>query len=155
MHNTNNHAVPTKKGVKHWWLCVNHDKINNKVSFIFVDYGIGIFESLKYKPYDSKWHGVLEKIVALFKYGGNAYILKKLLDGVIHMTVTGQHFRGKGLPGIKQVMERNQISNLHLISNNVYADVSKNIYKKLTNSFSGTLAYWELNQNNVNSEWIL
>lgn len=50
MHNTNNHADDSAKGVKHWWLSVNHKPLENKVLFVFIDYGVGIFESLKNKP---------------------------------------------------------------------------------------------------------
>lgn len=154
MQNTNNHADINKKGEKHWWLSVNHDKSNKKVSFIFVDYGVGIFESLKNKPVGNKWYGLFEKIRDRLTLGGNPEIFKLLLDGEIHRTVTGQHFRGKGLPGIKEVLERNQISNLLVISNDVFSDVSANKHNKLNAQFSGTFVAWELNEKNVNQEWI-
>ncbi|MBK6263607.1 hypothetical protein JKA74_01065 [Marivirga sp. S37H4] len=155
MHNTNNHADTGGKGVKHWWLSVNHNKKEQKVSFVFIDYGVGIFESLKNKPNNSKWAGAIEKISNRFKYGSNNDILKLLLNGDVHMTVTGEHFRGKGLPGIKEVQDRNQISNLHIISNDVFSDVENDNYKKLNKNFSGTFAFWELNKDNINSEWII
>lgn len=154
MQNTNNHASVNQKGEKHWWLSVNHDKKNRKVSFIFVDYGVGIFESLKNKPEDNKWFGWFEKLKDKLLIGGNNEILKMLLEGEMHMSVTGKHFRGKGLPGINQVLEREQISNLSIISNNVTADVKNNKYLKLKNQFSGTFVAWELNESNVNSKWI-
>lgn len=155
MQNTNNHASVNQKGEKHWWLSVNHDKKNKKVSFIFVDYGVGIFESLKNKPEDNKWYGWFEKLKDKLTVGGNNEILKMLLEGEMHMTVTGKHFRGKGLPGIKQVLDREQISNLSIISNNVNANMKNNKYLKLKNQFSGTFVAWELNESNVNSKWIL
>lgn len=155
MHNTNNHADENAKGVKHWWLSVNHNAKENKVSFVFIDYGLGIFESLKKKPANNKWFGAFEKIASRVKYGTNDEVLKLLLNGELHMTVTGEHFRGKGLPGIKQVQDRNQISNLHLISNNVYSNVREDNYKKLNNNFSGTFAYWELTKQNTNIEWTI
>ncbi len=155
MHNTNNHADENEKGVKHWWLSVNHNAKENKVSFVFIDYGVGIFESLKNKPPSNKWFGTFEKIATRVKYGTNDEVLKLLLNGDLHMTVTGEHFRGKGLPGIKQVQDRNQISNLHLISNNVYSNVGEDKYQKLKNNFSGTFAYWELTKSNTNIEWTI
>lgn len=153
MQNTNNHAVVGNKGQKNWWLSVNHDKESNKVSFSFVDYGVGVFESLKSKPSDNKWYGTFEKIKNRLKYGTNDEILKLLLNGDLHMTVTGQHYRGKGIPGMKQVLERNQISNLHVITNNAFADVENNSYKKLKNHFSGTFVYWEIDKTNQSTEW--
>lgn len=155
MQNTNNHADLIEKGAKHWWLSVNHNKENKRVSFYFVDYGVGIFESLKSKPAKNKWFGWFDKIKTHLIHGGDDEILKLLLNGDMHMTVTGQHFRGKGLPGIKEVQDRNQISNLKIISNNVFADVTKSNYYKLSNEFSGTFVTWELNENNVNSSWII
>ncbi len=154
MQNTNNHADINKKGEKHWWLSVNHDKKNKKVSFIFIDYGVGIFESLKHKPNDNKWYGWFDKIKTRLKYGDNAEIFKLLLEGQMHLTVTGQHFRGKGLPGIREVFSRNQISNLRIISNNVFSDLDNDKYYKLNEEFSGTFVSWELNENNINIKWI-
>lgn len=154
MQNTNNHAGLINKGEEHWWISVNHDRKNKKVSFIFIDYGVGIFESLKHKPQNNKWFGWLDKIKTRLKHGGNDEILRLLLNGDMHLTVTGQHFRGKGLPGIKQVVERNQISDLKIISNGVFADVSNDKYQTLKCEFSGTFVMWELNENNENIEWI-
>lgn len=154
MQNTNNHADKNEKGEKHWWLSINHNKNEKKVSFVFVDYGIGIFESLKYKPNESKWAGWAEKIKNKLTIGGNDEIFRLLLNGQMHMTVTGHHFRGKGLPGIKEVLDRNQISDLKIISNNVFADVVGDDYLRLVNQFSGTFVYWELNTKNINSKWV-
>lgn len=155
MQNTNNHAEIGEKGAKHWWLSVNHNKEQKRVSFYFVDYGVGIFESLKSKPPKNKWFGWLDKIRTKLIHGGDDEIIKLLLNGEMHMTVTGQHFRGKGLPGIKEVQDRNQISSLKIISNDVFADVDKANYYKLSNNFSGTFVTWELNENNINSPWII
>jgi hypothetical protein len=155
MQNTNNHADINKKGEKHWWLSVNHDKPNKKVSFIFIDYGVGIFESLKHKPNDNKWFGWFEKIKNRLIHGDNAEIFKLLLEGQMHLTVTGQHFRGKGLPGIREVLSRNQISNLRVVSNDVFAGVDNNNYIKLNEEFSGTFVSWELNEKNINIKWIV
>lgn len=155
MQNTNNHAVVNNKGQKNWWLSVNHDRENNKVAFSFVDYGVGVFESLKSKKEGNKWFGTFEKIKNRLKYGTNVEVLKLLLNGDLHMTVTGKHYRGKGIPGMKQILDRNQISNLHVITNDAHADVSGNNYKKLRNHFSGTFVYWEINDTNQSTEWSL
>lgn len=155
MHNTNNHADLNKKGEKHWWLSVNHDRENKKVSFIFLDYGIGIFESLKNKPEEGKWEKLRNYISNLLNKEDNSNLLKLLLEGEIHMTVTGKHYRGKGLPGIREAMIRNDISNLSIVSNDVYSNVTNNIYTTLNNEFSGTFVSWEININNNNLQWIL
>lgn len=154
MQNSFNHAEPAKEGEKHWWLSVNIDKNNNKASFSFVDYGVGIFESLHAKDSSSKWFN-WQSLVALFKPEDNADILKLILDGKLHKTVTGQDFRGKGLPGIKQAMDRNLISKLFIISNDVFANVNENIYLTLSNNFAGTFVYWEINASTISNSWTL
>lgn len=148
MQNTNNHAEIGKPGEKHWWLSINQDAKAKKVSFSFVDFGVGVFTNLENKPEKSKFFGWPNKLLAVFNYTDNASLLKLILNGDLHKTVTGKHYRGKGLPGIAEVMRRNQISNLHIITNNVFCCPSKNIYKLLNTSFSGTFVYWELRENN-------
>lgn len=155
MQNTNNHATKEKGNSKHWWLSVNHDKLNKKVSFVFMDYGVGIFSSLNNKKIGNKWYGWQEKIKGQFGTKTDEQVLKLLLDGKMHATVTGEKIRGKGLPSIGQVLDRGQLSNLHIITNNVYADVSGNEYRLLNQVFNGTFYYWELCQDNVNQPWIV
>ncbi len=74
--------------------------------------------------------------------------MKLILEGKLHETVTGEYYRGKGLPGIVEALKRNQISNLHIISNDVYANVQTGNYTILENKFEGTFIYWELNEKN-------
>ena len=158
MHNTNNHAGGTgKQGDERWCISVNHNRKENKVEFVFVDYGVGIFNSLQHKPKGNKWYGWKDKLKRVTGGGDsmftNELILQKLLQGEIHASVTGQSFRGKGLPGIKQVADRNQVSNLFVLSNNAYADTGNNKYLLLNNDFSGTFVYWELCYSNENKLW--
>jgi hypothetical protein len=81
--------------------------------------------------------------------------IKLLMSGELHRTVTGEHFRGKGLPGIKEVFERQQISNLFVISNNVFANVTKDEYNKISSNFSGTFVFWEINYDCRSSKWTI
>ena len=150
MQNTNNHADIGKEGEKHWWLSVYHIPKENKVTFAFIDFGVGIFTSLDNKTAQSKFHNWLEKMGKIFSWKNNAELLKLILDGELHKTATGKYYRGKGLPGLNQLMQRNQISNLHVITNNVKANVNDNDYQVLSSNFGGTFIYWELNKNNVN-----
>ncbi len=153
MHNTNNHASTRGKGEKHWWLSVNRNKALKKVEFAFLDHGVGIFSSLREKDGFGKWHGWQEKIKKVFGMTTDEENLRLLLEGKIHLTVTGSTFRGKGLPGIKEVLDRNQISNLQIITNNVSADVANNKYNLLSNVYRGTFFYWELDSTNENQKW--
>lgn len=148
MLNTNNHAKPGHKGALNWWLYVNHDSDRKIVSFAFVDFGIGIFESLKNKPAESKFFNWLEKLKETFLNYDNAKVLKMIMSGDFHRTVTGKYYRGKGLPGIAEAFERNQMSNLLIVSNNAVGNVASNEYTLIDSWFSGTYVYWELNENN-------
>ena len=149
MHNTNNHADTEVKGTKHWFLSVQHKKKEKIVKFSFVDFGVGIFESLNSKKDDSKWYDWKSKLTKFFTFDNNSELLKLILEGKLHQTVTGDYFRGKGLPGMYESLSRNQINNLHIISNDVYSDIENNKYLALKNRFNGTFVYWELNENNV------
>jgi len=148
MQNTNNHAEIGRTGEKHWWLSVNPIKEDKKVCFSFVDFGVGVFTNLESKNENSKFYKWAEKLSQLFRFNNNADVLKLILDGVLHKTVTEKHYRGKGLPGIAEAMRRNQLSNLHLITNDVYCNASKNEYRTMKDSFSGTFIYWEISEKN-------
>lgn len=150
MLNTNNHATLGIEGDKHWWLSVNHQMKENKVTFSFVDYGVGVFRSLENKPEGNKFYKAIEKLGSIFKFNDNCELLRLIINGELHKSVTGEHYRGKGLPGINDALNRNSFSNLFIITNDVYADVTNGVYKKLKNNFNGTFLYWELNQSNTN-----
>lgn len=149
MLNTNNHADDTRKGEKHWWLSIHHDDKKNRVSFAFIDFGVGVFTSLNNKRSSSKFYGALDKLKEKAKYGDNAELLRLILDGTLHKTATNKSFHGKGLPGINMAFKRNQISNLNIITNNVHANAETQSYRTISKTFSGTFVYWELNQKNM------
>ena len=153
MHNTNNHAS-TGECKKHWWLSVTHDKINKKVCFSFIDFGVGIFRSLDEKKPGDRFYGWKLIFQKIFPWAdSNDKQLKIILDGELHKTVTKDYFRGKGLPGIKEALDSNKISSLVIISNNVYADVSSGDYHLLGNELLGTFVSWEINENIINWSW--
>lgn len=149
MQNTHAHANNDKPGVENWWLSVNYDSQNNKACFSFVDYGIGIFTSLERKKESDKFFGMLNEIKRKIVDPSNAKVLERILDGDLHRTSTGRSYRGKGLPGIKTALERNQISNLYIITNDAYSSVCENKYITLSHAFDGTFIYWELTENNT------
>jgi len=150
MLNTNNHADDSRKGEKHWWLSVHHDKVKNKVSFAFIDFGVGVFTSLNNKRHGSKFFGIVDKLKERVKFGNNADLLRLIMDGTLHRTATGKPYHGKGLPGINKARERNQISNLNIITNDVHARLDNDTFSIMPKSFSGTFVYWELNMENSN-----
>ena len=152
MHNTNNHANISDEGKELWWLTVHHDKTKSKVSFIFLDLGVGIFKSLQNKKLDSKW-GLISKIVK-DRQDSNNNILEKILKGEIHKTVTELPNRGKGLNGIYEVNKRKQIKNLYIITNDVFANIDKSEYKIIDCKFDGTFVYWEIDRESEVNKWV-
>lgn len=153
MHNTVDHAHEHKKAELPWWLTVNYDEDLKKFSFVFLDYGIGIFDSLLGKE-ETKKQNFLERVFELFGNKGNDKLLKGILVGELHKTSTGKINRGKGLPGIYETLQRNQISNLRIISNNVIANVSTDEYFVSEIDFKGTLMSWDIDNESEASEWI-
>ena len=146
MQNTNNHASIIQKGEHHWWVSVSYDNTENRACFSFIDYGVGIIKSIQTDP-KSKFFKFKEQIRKLLNPQTDAEMLQLLLQGKIHSS-TGKYYRGKGLPGIFDASMNNKISNLVVISNKGYADISKDEYKILNNEFSGTFVYWELKNTN-------
>lgn len=147
MQNTNAHADKKSVGNKHWWLSVNFSKKEKIVGFAFIDYGIGVFESLKSKTHGSKFFGLFNFLSTKFNIKDNAEFMKIIFEGKLHDYATKlKTHRGFGLPGIYNSMKRNYLSNLHVITNNVYANAQKDEYKVLPISFEGTFVYFELNE---------
>lgn len=140
MANTCYHAKPQQIGHETWWLTVYHDKVADKVSFAFIDLGVGIFKS-------SKMRGFREKLTSFFGITDNRDVLREIISGR-KMSSTKIPYRGKGLPNIYKGLERNYYSNLKIISNDVKADLSADKYEKLSKEFRGTFLYWELNNTN-------
>lgn len=143
MANTCYHAKPAQIGHETWWLTVYHDQALNKVSFAFIDMGVGIFKS-------SKMSSFRDNLKSFFGITDNRDVLKEIISGR-KMSSTKIPYRGKGLPNIYKGIERNYYSNLKIISNDVKADFSADKYEKLSKEFRGTFLYWELNNTN---RWI-
>ena len=160
MQNTNNHADIMTEGVHHWWTTAYYIPSLNKACFAFIDYGVGILESLKNSD-RGRFKGLFKDIYEFFKPSNNTELMKHLLNGDIHalaqrrreQSKTKQYYRGKGLPGIFRSLKRNHISNLVVISNDVLAYCDSEEYNLLSNKFSGTFVYWELNEQNHNLAW--
>lgn len=152
MQNTFSHAVPMKEGERHWWLSVNYHEGEKKVRFSFVDYGIGIFESLATKR-QGKFVGALQTLFERFRFGDNAALLRLILRGDLHRTVTGAYFRGEGLPWLLDALKENWLTNLHIISNNVYASVADDDYRTMKSSLGGTFVYWEVTPQNASVKY--
>lgn len=146
MHNTVSHAKGGEENeAKHWWLSINHDVVKKVVKISFVDFGIGVFKSLVNTPENSKWSKGIELFKSFVAFDRNDAFFREILEGQIHASVTGHHYRGKGIPGVNQVFKRDQIKKLFILTNNVCFDGEKNELVKMNDWFEGTFYYFELN----------
>jgi len=142
MMNTFKHADPEIEAAENWWLSVEHDNILKKVTFAFIDNGVGILSSINKLAYKQ---GIFKSFKGFFK--DDIEILRDILDGKIKSR-TGLSFRGKGLPAILNAFKRNSFSNLTIITNNVYANFDTKHFRAISPDFMGTLIYFELSTDN-------
>lgn len=156
MQNTNNHASD-EEGEVHWWLSVNHDKAAHLVDFYFVDYGQGILGSLGHKSNSKIWNAFWVSFSKMIESGSEPQVIESLLNGEHRNPEQRKHpyYRGKGLPSIRDALDRKQISNLHIISNNTFADVGNKNFSRLGKDFNGTFIHWQLGQTNISEVWNL
>ena len=139
--NTRTHASGDESGER-WWVSINHDSVNKKVTFVFLDYGIGVFTSLS-KAKKGRRKNFYEKLQRTLGTEASDEHLKAIVE-VGQQSVTGDPNRGQGIHGIKLCCDRNQISGLKILSNYAFGDVEKAMYRKLDDNFDGTLFYWEI-----------
>ncbi len=134
MLNTYQHAYRgSTEQTNSWYMYV--EKVERKIRFTFLDTGLGIPSTVKKKF-----------IERLFK--GESDIIISALNGEFR-TQTGQKYRGKGLPKIKECVMNHNLDELYIISNKAFCDLKCNdkfeIEKKdLNASLQGTIYYWEL-----------
>ena len=156
MANTHAHANPQKNEHHSWWLSISHDEENKRVSFSFVDYGIGICESIGRQKDNARFKILFNKVLG--KYKTNAEIFKSIMEGELREsrkgTGTGEKNRGNGLPSILTAMKKNDIANVKIITNNVFADLFNNNYVLIDKQFRGTFVYWELNEHCFKKNWV-
>lgn len=146
MQNTNNHAS-RKTGEKYWWLSVSKAYNPKRVCFSFIDYGMGIFNSLATKGTNDKFYGWLNKMKQICTPEHHYEVLHKMMTGEFHNTVTGKSYRGKGIPGIYKQIERGAITKLITISNDAFANATEDDFHHLIYPLSGTFVYWEVDVN--------
>lgn len=148
MTNTFDHANLKIEGEEHWWLSIEHDDVNKKVAFAFIDNGAGILKSIV-RTSDIKGVGLL---VQKFLIDGNVNLLRRMLEGKLKKgfkSRTGKPNRGKGIPGIYEAFKRNSFSNLQIITNDIHAKCATDEYIELKQPFVGTFIYLEYDQTNT------
>ncbi|MBL8206374.1 MAG: hypothetical protein JNM09_19205 [Blastocatellia bacterium] len=144
MANTHNHAGGSSDNKERWFASAYCQAEHGKTCFTFVDNGVGIFKSV------SETMGILRKMAVKLGITDNIDFLRNLLNGKLKSR-TGMENRGKGIPMINQLAENRKIENLVVITNDVWANVSSGEFRRLAKGFSGTLWYWEVKRQAVNS----
>lgn len=138
MSNSINHGFPNNENKKKWMIATSHFKSDKKVSFSFIDNGVGIINTL-----NQKWG---RQILTFFK--GKGDLLESAFDGNIGSR-TKLNYRGKGLPTIKDTFVKNHISNLFVLTNGIVIDYNKGKSYELKVPYSGTFYHFELNNENI------
>jgi len=145
MDNTATHAAKENDVAERWWISINHNREEKRVEFVFVDYGVGIFTSLKTKkPEQGTARAIWDKALETFGLDAAGEHLKAIVTQSARKIYQLPDGRGQGIYGIYQAMKRGEIGNLHIVSNNAFGAVSQDRYKKLKNELRGTLYYWDV-----------
>lgn len=122
---------------KNWLVSISYEK--DKAHFLMTDTGSGILKTLSKKKLE------IFKDVVSFK--NNA----KVLVGVFnkeYQSCTGEINRHKGLPMVMETFKLGYISDLKVLTNNVFYDFEKDNSIILTNEFHGTMFSWTISNNN-------
>lgn len=129
----------TEHGIKdskiNWWFKYYIE--NQCIKFVFVDMGIGIIQSYKDSKIPLKYHFINDK-----------YILNDSMNGILGSS-TKESNRGRGMPFIKQLVEKGYISDFLLITNNVSVEYinEKFVYSR-NKEFIGTYFSWTITKEN-------
>lgn len=146
MANTNNHADSEFIARYPWWLFVFPDQSKSAVKFVFLDLGVGLFESIPVRQWLTRNpFPPLSKRgdIALYERGGQlAKIFRNLEAGDIKSS-TKLSSRGKGLPYVIKCAKSGHFKEFYIVSNDAYIDVLSNRVSAMNENFSGTLFYFE------------
>ncbi len=132
MANTFQHADQRKEGQQKWWAAVYYDNAKQAACFTSVDLGVGVLKSFNLRER-------LKLLVGL----NQGEKLRRLLNGDVPSR-TGERYRGRGIPSMKEACNAVRINNLLILGNKAHADVGRDAYRELTNDFHGTIIYWEV-----------
>lgn len=128
-----------------WLLIMSYDKDERNINFQFIDFGIGIFGSLRKSKKHSKWFGAISNLIT-----SDAQILQSMLEGKskVYKSSTGLYYRGKGIPTIKKGYDGNFYKNVEILTNKVYVNLDKDQFITLDNNFNGTLIRFTVSADN-------
>ena len=137
MTNTNMHAGGGLVQEELWWCSVYNTP--EKALFNFLDNGMGICETA------TKRLG--RRVLETLGLTDNSRLLEDIFNDKIESR-TGKYYHGRGLPLIRRRAQKGLIENVIIITNNVFANVSKGEYRILNTYFRGTFIHWEVPSSN-------
>ena len=129
------HGIQNKK--INWWLTHEIDRRAKVAKYTFVDMGSGIIHS-----------HMKAGVPIKYKILGPRRIIKDSFFGILGSS-TKLSNRGRGLPQLRDMIERNIVSNFILITNSVTLTFENNSFVTARNpDFTGTYFSWTIDQNN-------
>ena len=140
MANTKQHAYNQNNVMDRNWYVYVEDN-NDYLSFIFLDTGLGIPNTIKTK-------NIFEKIKETFDLD-DAFFIASAFDVSQMRSETKLSYRGKGLPEIYKRIKESYIEDFSVVSGKGKCDFSNNgvITKtNMNNSIEGTMLCWKLNK---------
>lgn len=139
MSNTNTHAAGEKEEKVKWWMYVYNVPVKKRSQYIFVDLGVGIFDSVPMHAF--------RKISQKMGITHNAELVPDLLAGKIKSRVElDNKMRGKGIPQISSNSKSDYFSQAYIISNDVMIDLRSEEAIALKSGLNGTLMFFELSR---------
>lgn len=145
MANTNNHADGQKREKYNWWLFFFPDIDKRTIKFVFVDSGVGVFDSLPVKQYLIRNPLSMFDTLLTQRASELHSILRELISGNIKSS-TGNPSRGRGLPLISDCSKTGHFEAFQMISNDAYIDLKMSTATSMNEHFSGTLFHFELKE---------
>lgn len=139
MRNTDDHAYLHANSnfvpLRNWYFFAV--KVDEGVSFYFIDNGEGIINTAKPKLRDYT--------VYMGNQNAEINLLNEVLNGDFRSR-TKQPYRGKGLPEIKEFFDSQDVIKSTIITNNIIfiKEGTKELFEKKKKSFNGTLYAWIL-----------
>ena len=137
MSNTHRHAYSGNKSVLNpRWYCFAKYNQDKTISFSFMDTGLGIPHTVRKK--------FAEHLDLLGIKGEYSYVVSAL-NGESR-TATGEEYRGKGLPKIREFSSAQKIKNLHILTNRANVVVHEKSYESydIVSPLRGTLYFWQV-----------
>jgi len=135
--NAAEHGIESKK--INWWLTNELIRREHRIDYTFVDMGLGIVNSHKKAGLPFRY---------FFKVNKDRHIVIDSLFGKLGSS-TKQSNRGRGLQQLRDMVEKEIVSNFTLITNSVSLHFEEGMFRVSKNpNFTGTYFSWSIDKDN-------